>query len=243
MQQDFNLNKKFFVLEGNVGAGKSTFLNMLQEKMNIEILFEPTKKWQNVGDDGNLLDLFYKDTKRWAYTFQSYAFITRVEDVLKARMSGERSGILVSERSVYCDRFCFAKNCFEDGNMTALEWQIYKQWFVWLVDSYMQKPDAFIYLQVGPEVCYQRLTRRARSEEATVPLEYLQQLHQKHEDWLVYKKELDGKISDIPVLILDCNKDFENNREEQEKHIIRVQKFIDQLRVQVPPKEILQAQL
>jgi deoxyadenosine/deoxycytidine kinase len=107
----------------------------------------------------------------------------------------------------------------------------------------MQKPDAFIYLQVGPEVCYQRLTRRARSEEATVPLEYLQQLHQKHEDWLVYKKELDGKISDIPVLILDCNKDFENNREEQEKHIIRVQKFIDQLRVQVPPKEILQAQL
>jgi deoxyadenosine/deoxycytidine kinase len=243
MQQDRNFGKKFFVLEGNIGAGKSTFLNMLKDTIGIEILFEPTAKWQDVGGSGNLLDLFYKDTKRWAYTFQSYAFITRVEDVIRARTSGKKDDILISERSVYCDRFCFAKNCFEDSNMTALEWQIYKQWFSWLVDGYMQKPDGFIYLQVDPEICYQRLVKRARSEETGVPLAYLQRLHQKHEDWLVHKKELEGSVSDVPVLVLNCNKDFESSVEEREKHMCMVQQFVDQLKVPTSSQEISQAQL
>lgn len=36
-----------------------------------------------------------------------------------------------------------------------------------------------------PTTCHQRLKRRARSEEATVGLDYLEALHSNHEDWLV----------------------------------------------------------
>lgn len=45
-------------------------------------------------------------------------------------------------------------------------------------------PDAFIYLRAQPETCHQRLLRRAREEESTVSLDYLTQLHEKHEGWL-----------------------------------------------------------
>ena len=116
--------------EGNIGAGKSTFLNILRQNLEVDIIFEPTDKWQNIGTGGNLLDLFYKDTKRWAYTFQSYAFITRVESVLEHQAKSANKNVQILERSVYCDRYCFAKNCFEHGNMSALEWQIYKEWFL-----------------------------------------------------------------------------------------------------------------
>ena len=145
MQTQINLDEKMLILEGNIGAGKSTFLRILKNNLDLNIVFEPTDKWQNVGDDGgNLLDLFYKDIKRWAYTFQSYAFITRVQAQLEYESKKNNKEIFVLERSVYCDRYCFAKNCFEMGSMSALEWQIYKEWFSWLVEGYMRKPNGFI---------------------------------------------------------------------------------------------------
>ena len=45
-------------------------------------------------------------------------------------------------------------------------------------------PDGFIYLRATPDICMNRLQRRQRTEEGGVTLEYLQGLHQKHEDWL-----------------------------------------------------------
>ena len=46
-------------------------------------------------------------------------------------------------------------------------------------------PHRFVYLRCSPEVSYQRLKGRNREEEKEVPLGYLRELHQRHEDWLV----------------------------------------------------------
>jgi len=70
--------RQVFVIEGNIGAGKSTFLRLLDQRLQIDPVFEPHDKWQNVGDGENLLEKFYTDIRRWAYTFQTYAFVTRV---------------------------------------------------------------------------------------------------------------------------------------------------------------------
>jgi deoxyguanosine kinase len=224
-----NMGKKILlVLEGNIGAGKSTFLKILKENLSIDIIFEPTDKWQNIGPGGNLLNLFYKDIKRWAYTFQSYAFITRVEAQLEALAKSEND-VQILERSVYCDRYCFAKNCYEAGHMSALEWQIYSEWFSWLVEGHLQKPDGFVYLQVSPQICLERLRKRNRSEEVGVSIDYLQQLHQKHENWLVHKKDIADYILNIPVLTLNCDLDFENNQNRKKELLTTVDNFIANL--------------
>ena len=46
------------------------------------------------------------------------------------------------------------------------------------------RPDGFIYLKADPDVCSERMARRNRSEEGGVKLEYLEQLHNMHEQWL-----------------------------------------------------------
>lgn len=224
------------MVEGNIGAGKSTFLKVLKKRLNLNIIFEPTDKWQNKNEkDGNLLKLFYADTPRWAYTFQSYAFITRTQTLLDYQAENQSDKIKVLERSVYCDRYCFAKNCFESGLMTKLEWQIYKDWFSWLVEKYSPKPIGFIYLQTSPETCYSRINKRKRSEESEIPLDYLQKLHKRHEDWLFHKKGITRSLSDIPILILDCNKEFETNLKNQFAFMEQVQQFINQI-TQIPTK-------
>lgn len=92
-------------IEGNIAAGKSTFLRVLAKELSFYVVQEPVNKWQNVGQDedkenqpptagasearssspttekrsgGNLLDMMYKDPHRWSFTFQSYAFLSRM---------------------------------------------------------------------------------------------------------------------------------------------------------------------
>lgn len=76
-------------VEGNIGAGKSTFLNLMSDgslelQDIVEVVPEPVEEWQAVtsGDHPiNLLDRFYKDPQRYAYTFQHYVLLTRMQKV------------------------------------------------------------------------------------------------------------------------------------------------------------------
>lgn len=218
-------NQKYFVVEGNIGSGKSTFLKVINTFLNAQVVYEPHTKWQNVGGE-NLLEHFYKDTKRWGYTFQTYAFITRILEREKAALVNSHP-FQILERSVYSDRYCFAQNCYEMGLMTSLEWSLYQEWFTWLVDAYTVKPSGFIYLQTDPSVCYQRLVKRNRHEELGVTSDYLQLLHDKHERWLIEKQGVTEYIRETPVLVIPCNEEFETDRDMQKAHMAKIIDFLE----------------
>ena len=194
-------------VEANIGSGKSTFLRLLKEKYpeKFNIIYEPLEEWQEKFSDinDNILGLFYKDIPRWSYTFQSNAFITRIQKYLAERDSTKFN---LCERSVLSDYYLFAKMLREEGKMNDIEWKLYENWHKWLIDSFKAKPKAIIYLRSDPNISYERLKKRNRSEESAVPLDYLTKLHQYHEDWLLNEK-------DIPVYILNVDKDFEENAE------------------------------
>ncbi len=209
-------------LEGNIGAGKSTFLQMLGRYLNAQLVPEPHEQWQHVGG-GNLLDKFYKDTKRWAYTFQTYAFVTRVI-AQQEQARGNTRPLQILERSVFSDRYCFAKNAYELGFLEPLEWQLYKEWFNWLVTGFTQKPHAFIYIRTTPDVCYNRINKRSRSEEEAISRDYLESLHAKHEDWLIANNQ--DLTQGVPVLVLDGNLEFENAPDVQEHYRDQISAFL-----------------
>jgi deoxyadenosine/deoxycytidine kinase len=214
----------YFIVEGNIGAGKSTFLRLLTQYLDVHIVPEPHEKWQNVGGH-NLLENFYVDTKRWAYSFQTYAFVTRVIEQEKSALQ-HPSRVHVIERSVFSDRYCFAKNAYETGCMSAIEWHMYQDWFEWLVSQYLPKPSGIIYLKADPTICMTRLLKRNRSEEAGVPQEYLQQLHDKHEAWIVHKQDVAPYLKDVPVLTLSCDKDFAADVSLQQEHMVNIAAFV-----------------
>lgn len=222
-----NQKNTLLVVEGNIGAGKSTFLRLIKKYLNLEIVFEPHQRWQSVGGGQNLLELFYNDTQRWAYTFQSYAFITRIMEQ-EAHMISNPQAFYLSERSVFSDYYCFAKSAYENGFMTSLEWKLYQEWFSWLVDRSLTFPQGFIYLQTDPAICYERIARRARHEEVDVSLDYLKQLHDKHEQWLVHKQGLTSNLKEVPVLVLPCNQEFESADQVMQKHAEAIASFCNQ---------------
>jgi len=75
------MNNTFISIEGNIGSGKSTILKIIKENFpELTILDEPLASWEKVGKNGdvNLLKLYYNNPERWGFTFQIYAFMTRL---------------------------------------------------------------------------------------------------------------------------------------------------------------------
>ena len=209
---------KFFI-EGNIGSGKSTLVKYLKnlklfENDNIKTVLEPVNEWKDFTDNKgkNVLEYFYTDPKRWGYLFQMNAFITRsklIEEV-------SSNCILLMERSVYSDRNVFAKNCYEKGLINDIEWKTYLNWFEWLSKKISVNGDAYIYLRTSPEKSYQRIQKRGRDEEKEISLDYIKEIHQKHEEWL--------KNAGPNVLILDG--DLENSEQRLQDFAQRILTFI-----------------
>lgn len=194
-------------IEGNIGTGKSTLISLLRDRYkNVDkICFvdEPLEEWLNLKDtDGeNILEKFYKDQKRWSYSFQMNAFITRSKSIISADPS---KNIVIIERSVITDRRIFAEILYSSGKISKLEWELYEQWYNWLLNDYNVKPDIYIYLRCTPEVSFSRMKQRSRKEEDVVPKEYIDIVSNKHDDWLLNEHQ-------SAVVTIDVNNDFEKD--------------------------------
>lgn len=66
-----------------------------------------------------------------------------------------------------------------------MEISIYDSWFDPVVSCLPGLiPDGFIYLRASPDTCHKRMMHRKRDEEGGVSIDYLRDLHEKHESWL-----------------------------------------------------------
>ncbi len=175
--------RSMYLLEGNIGAGKTSLGNILKNSNQFEFLEEPVDTWRD-GFAGNLFEMFYSDMPRWSFTFQIMAFTTRAKtwsEILQ-KVQGDR---VVLERSIYTDRNVFAKNLYAGGAMNDSEWQVYQQLWEFLASNYCEKPQKIIYLRTPAELCLERIKQRGRNEEQQMPLDYLKNLEDLHDEWLM----------------------------------------------------------
>jgi deoxyadenosine/deoxycytidine kinase len=189
-------------IEGNLGAGKSTFLTKFQENEEYITLGEPVRMWESVGQE-NLLELKYRNPNRWEFTFQIYADLTRA---LSLRDTQCQRKVRIQERSMLSGHKIFAALQQEAGCLSEMEAEVLKTWYDYLsgVGSGVQTtPDLFIYLRAPPEVVFERMRNRNRVAEQGVSLTYLQKVHDYHEQLFI----TNASQLPSPVLVLDTSLD------------------------------------
>jgi deoxyadenosine/deoxycytidine kinase len=218
-------NKKMYILEGNIGVGKSTFLTLLKKHSStIEVLTEPVENWSSESFGQSLLANFYQDISRWAYTLETLTMVCRAEDHMREQNHPNRNRIL--ERSIYSGHYCFAKNCYEGGYVSPIEWEVYNKLANILVQKNCIPPLGFIYLRATPQVCFDRVVKRNRPSEKNLTLEYITDIGKLHDRFLIEKTGISAALVSIPVLVLDCNEDFLEHPARMREHVAKIEQFL-----------------
>jgi deoxyadenosine/deoxycytidine kinase len=215
---------KIVSIEGNIGSGKSTLLENLKNhyKNNQHVIFlkEPVDDWEKIKDaQGNtMLQKFYADQEKYSFAFQMMAYISRlkilkdvVDNIRKCEASStdylttEPTYVIITERSLYTDKYVFAKMLYDQGKIEDVCYQIYLNWFSAFAKDF--PIDCVVYVSTEPQKCYERVHKRARVGEEIIPLAYLEECHKYHGEFLT------DKFSEETKLVLDGNVDiFENEK-------------------------------
>ncbi|XP_063616959.1 deoxynucleoside kinase-like isoform X1 [Cydia splendana] len=196
-------------VEGNIGSGKTTFLEHFRQFEDITLLTEPVEEWRNLRG-WNLLDLMYKDPTKWAMAFQAYVSLT----MLDMHRRPTATPVKLMERSLYSARYCFVEHMHRSGTLHPAQFSVLDEWFRFIHNEIPIQADLIVYLKTNPVIAHERIKKRARSEEQCVPLSYLEELHTLHEDWLVNRTHAECPA---PVLVIDADLDLSQITEEYKR--------------------------
>lgn len=210
-------------IEGKIGSGKSTLLEHLRLKLendNVIFLKEPVEIWETIKDASGqtMLQKFYGDQKKYAFSFQIMAYISRLS-LLKKVMRENTGAIIITERSLHTDKMVFAKMLFDSDLIEDVNYQIYLKWFdEFTVECPLNK---IIYVNADPVICFNRIKKRSRVGESGIPLEYLQDCHKYHNDMITV---LNNQL--IKQIVLDGNQDIFENSVLLGEWIAQIEQFI-----------------
>jgi deoxyadenosine/deoxycytidine kinase len=202
-------------IEGNIGVGKSTFIEkiLINNFDDCEKVSEPVELWKTITDENNknILQIFYEDKKRWAYSFQNIACITRMMKIEETVRTSNKKYIFL-DRSLGTDYNVFEKMLYDNGDINEIEHKMYNLWCSFYTNYVRNNNKIFyIYLKSDPKICLERINKRNRIEEKSITIDYLEKLNEYHDNWLLNSEE--------NAIILDCNDDFENNFEKQNEMV------------------------
>jgi hypothetical protein len=180
--------KTYVVLAGNIGAGKSTLVRMMCERLGWEPYYEPVT-------ENPYLEDFYRDMKRWAFHSQVF-FLTYRAQAHRALMDVPRP--VVQDRSFYEDAEVFARALHRQGAMSDRDWDTYRGLYRTLT-SLLTPPDLVVYLRASVPTLQRRIAQRARGFEASISDAYLDSLNTLYEEWI-------GGFTLAPTLIVPSDR-------------------------------------
>jgi deoxyadenosine/deoxycytidine kinase len=163
----------FLAIAGNIGVGKTELTDRLAAELGWKVYYEPVI-------ENPYLDSFYADMERWSFHLQIYFLAERFKAQVRIGQSGEA---FIQDRTIYEDVEIFAKTLYEQGSMTKVDYENYKELFHCMTD-YLRPPDLIIYLHASPDTLMERIQRRGRESEKTIGRDYLARLGAAYDDWI-----------------------------------------------------------
>jgi deoxyadenosine/deoxycytidine kinase len=153
---------RYLVVEGPIGAGKTSLARRLASRLSAEVVLEQP-------DENPFLGRFYRDMTRYALPTQLFFLFQR------ARMLEPLAQPDLFARPVIGDFLLDKDPLFARLTLSADELSLYQK----IYDALRPRapaPDAVIYLQASAATLVERVRGRAKAYERTVTEEYLAML-------------------------------------------------------------------
>lgn len=181
-------------IAGNIGSGKTTLTTLLAKHYGWTPRFEAV-------DYNPYMDDYYKDIPRWSFAMEVFFLKERFKDLVALSRSPEP---IVQDRSIFEGVYVFAANNKELGNMDDRDFTTYMELFEQMM-TIVRLPDLMIYLRSSVAHLVANIQLRGREYEQKIPLEYLENLNKRYEDFINNKYK--GRLLMVDV----DNIDFQHN--------------------------------
>ncbi|HCE58233.1 MAG TPA: hypothetical protein DER09_10490 [Prolixibacteraceae bacterium] len=177
---------RFLVIEGNIGAGKTTLAKMIAGEMNAKLVLEQFA-------DNPFLPKFYDDPDRYSFPLELSFLADRYNQIKKDVFNPELFQSFTIADYFFAKSAIFAQNTLKDD-----EYRLFRQIFDIVFES-MPKPDLYVYLHADTDKLLQNIKLRGRSYEQNISGDYLDKIRSGYFGFL-------KQISAFPVLIIDISK-------------------------------------
>jgi len=185
---DFN----YIVIEGNIGAGKTSLATRLAEDTNSRLILEQF-------EDNPFLPKFYKEPDRYAFPVELTFLADRYQQ-LKEKINPRD----LFQTKTISDYYFFKSLIFSRKTLKDDEYSLYKRVFE-IIQQQLIKPDIYVYLHVNTEKLIENIRIRGRSYEADISKSYLEEIQKSYFDFIKTHREM-------TFLVIDVNNiDFVNN--------------------------------
>jgi deoxyadenosine/deoxycytidine kinase len=150
----------YIVIEGNIGAGKTTLASMIAKEYNAKLILERFA-------DNPFLPKFYNDPSRYSFPLELSFLADRYRQLKEELVEQDLF------RSFTVADYYFMKSLvFSSKTLEQDEFSLYRQIF-YIIYSSLPKPDLYVYLHVPPERLLKNIALRGREYEKTITADYL----------------------------------------------------------------------
>jgi deoxyguanosine kinase len=192
------MSLNYLVIEGNIGAGKTTLAQMISEKYHTKLVLEQFA-------DNPFLPKFYENQEQYSFPLEMAFLAERYN-----QLNRELSNFDLFSPFTVSDYYFMKSLIFAQNTLQPDEYNLYRQFFSIIYDK-MPKPDLYVYLHKETDLLLKNIALRGRSYETYITKEYLESITQGY--FSFFRQQ-----NDIPILIVDTNTiDFVNYPEDFEK--------------------------
>lgn len=191
------------VIEGNIGAGKTTLATRIADQFNARLILERFA-------DNPFLPKFYSDPEKYSFPLELSFLADRFRQLREEIVSQDLF------RSFTVADYYFMKSLvFAASTLRGDEYNLYRQIF-YIIYGSMPKPDIYVYLHLDPDRLLRNIARRGREYERNISATYLRKIQESY--FTFFKQNPDSRY-----LVIDINNiDFVENEEDYEKIITTV---------------------
>ncbi len=196
------MENRYIVVEGVIGAGKTSLAKMMSERLQAKLVLEEV-------EENPFLKDFYRDRERYAFQTQMHFLFSRFQQQRNLRQLE-----LFSERTV-ADYLFQKDRIFAGLNLSERELALYDRLVGWL-ELEVMTPDIVVYLQATPDVLMRRIARRGRPYEKDMDPGYIRQLNEAYNHFFFHYLQ-------APLLVVNTSAiDFVNNADDFEDLLTRI---------------------
>ena len=197
-----SLEPRFIAIEGCIGAGKTSLVNLLGEQFDAQIVRE-------VDDENPFIDKFYQDRDSFGFQTQIFFLLNRYNQYMKLTQRDLFSSVALVDYLFHRDRL------FAALNLKDQELKLYDQVYS-LLSNKVPKPDLVIFLQANSDVLRSRIEKRAREYESFMDPDYLDSVNKTFNNFFFY-------YSETPLLVINTDEiDFVEKKCDLEELIIKI---------------------